>query len=155
VNGPGQRDLREAVGVGAEEAHVAQLHRLPPADRADHARHRRRLAVAADDDGRRVHVDAVECDGEAVRVALRAHLAIGDDVDSRALHVADGDQGGVVLRALQRILRDAPDLLQPHARDDTVADEDVAVHQPGRLRVAADHRGRQQRLRGWHAASSP
>ena len=47
-----------------------------------------------------VQVDPVERGGEAVGVALAAHLAVGDDVDAGAFHVADGDQGGIVLRFL-------------------------------------------------------
>ena len=45
-------------------------------------------------------VDALERGGEAVGVALAPHLAVGDDVDAGPLHVADGEQGGVVLRLL-------------------------------------------------------
>ena len=66
--------------------------------------------------GRLVVVDAVERGGEAVGVALAAHLAVGDDVDAGLLHVADGEDRGVVLRLLQIRLLHAPELVQAHAR---------------------------------------
>ena len=46
-------------------------------------------------------VDAFQREGEAVGVALAADLAVGDDVDAGALHVADRQDGAVVLRLLQ------------------------------------------------------
>ena len=52
-----------------------------------------------------VDVDALERGGEAVRVALAAHLAVGDDVEPGALLVADGEQRRVVLRLLEPIRR--------------------------------------------------
>ncbi len=48
-----------------------------------------------------VDVDAVERGGEAVGIALAPLLAVGDDVEAGALLVADGEQRGVVLRALR------------------------------------------------------
>ena len=59
------------------------------------------LPAAPGDRRRVVDVDAVERGGEAVRVALAAHLAVGDDVDAGALHVADREQRRVVLRLLE------------------------------------------------------
>jgi hypothetical protein len=47
-----------------------------------------------------VGVDPVERGGEPVRVALPADLAVGDRVDARTLHVADGHERGVVLGLL-------------------------------------------------------
>ena len=87
-------------------------------------------------------VDALQRRGEMVGVALAPHLAVGDDVDAGALHVADGEQGGVVLRLLQERLGHAPDLVQPRARHDLA--QHLAVHQPVGLRIGADDGGLQQ-----------
>src|SRR5690606_3206708 len=107
---PGQRDLDDAVGVRAEEAHVAHLDRLAPADRSGDERHRNLRAGPADDLAVTLAVDPVERVREAVRVALAADLAVGDDVDSGALLVADRDDRRVVLRLLEMLGRYSPDL---------------------------------------------
>ena len=46
-----------------------------------------------------------------------------------------GPRGEQVISGIQRILRHAPDLLQPHAGDDVVLRQDGAVHQPGGLGI--------------------
>ena len=84
-------------------------------DLGDHARHRRLVARARLDVAGLVDVDALERGGEAVGVALAADLAVGDDVDAGPLHVADGDDGGIVLRLLEPRLGHAPDV-HAHAR---------------------------------------
>ena len=63
-----------------------------------------------------VDVDAFERGREAVGIALAPHLAVGDDVDAGALHVADRDQGRVVLRLFEESAGDAPHLRRAHAR---------------------------------------
>ena len=110
VKGPGTVILIRAVGIGAQEVHVSDLDRVPPADLADDARHGVRLAAAVDRVAGIVEVDAVKRRGEAVGIAFAPHLAVGDDVESGALLVADRDQGGVVLRLLQPFRRDPPEL---------------------------------------------
>ncbi len=137
--GAGQGDLGRAVGVAAEELHVAQLDGPHAPDRADHAGHLRLVAVAVLDDAGVVVVHPVERGGEPVRVALAPDLAVADDVDPGALHVADGDHGGVVLRLLQEIFRHAPDAPQAHARD--ALGEGGPIDEPVGLGIAADHRG--------------
>ena len=87
-----------------------------------------------------VVVDAVERGGEAVGVAFPAHLAVGDDVDAGALHVADRQQRGVVLRLRQIGLRHAPQLVHAHPRHRVL--EHGAIHQPVGLWVAAHNGGR-------------
>ena len=99
--GAGQGDLGGPLGVGAQELHVAQLDWARAPDLADHARHRRLLARARHHLAGVFEIDALERRREMVGVALAAHLAVGDDVDAGAFHVADGEQGGVVLRLLQ------------------------------------------------------
>ena len=104
------------------------------------------MAAAVERGAGIVDVDAVERGGEAVRIALAAHLAVGDDVEPGALLLADGENGGVVLRLLEPFRRDAPQLLRPHARREA-AGELLAVDQPVGLRVGADERGRKE---FWH-----
>ena len=87
--------------------------------------------------------------GDAVRIALAAHLAVGDDVDARALHVADGEEGGVVLRGFQILGRDAPYLLHAHARREPRG-EILAVDEPFRLGVAAYDGGGQEFSGAWN-----
>ena len=111
--GAGQGDLRLALGVAPQERHVGDLDRLPrrwilPTTRGTSDR----AARPVGDGGGVVVVDALERGGEAVGVALAAHLAVGDDVDAGALHVADRQQRRVVLRLLQIRLGDAPQLAQ-------------------------------------------
>ena len=147
----GQGDLGGMVGVLAQELHVAQLDRPGALDLADHARHRRLVAVARDDDGGIVGVDAFERGGKAVGIALAADLAVGDDVDAGALHVADRDDGRVVLRFFEMLFRQPPHLV--HARARHGFRQHGAVDQPFRLRIASDHGGRQQMFRQVHGLS--
>ena len=106
-------------------------------DRADDARHRVGVAAAVQRRARVVDVDALERGGEAVRVALAAHLAVGDDVEPGALLVGDRQPRRVVLGLLQVRRVDAPQLARAHARREAVA-QPLAVDQPVRLRVGAD-----------------
>ena len=142
VNGPGTVILISAVGVGAQELHVAHLDRMLAADLAGDARHRIGMAGAVERGAGIVDVDALERGGEAVGIAFAPLLAVGDDVEAGALLVADGDERGVVLRLIEKFRRDPPQLLGAHARRKP-AGELLAVDQPIRLRVGADQRGRQ------------
>ena len=63
-----------------------------------------------------VDVDAFKRGREAVGVALAPHLAVGDDVDAGALHVADRDHRRIVLRLLEEIGVHPPDLERARAR---------------------------------------
>ena len=101
--GAGHRDLDRAVGVGAQELHVAHFDRMLAPDLADDARHRIGMAGAVERGAGIVDVDAFERGGEAVGVALAAHLAVGDDVEAGALLVADREQRRVVLRLRREI----------------------------------------------------
>ena len=78
--------------------------------------------------------------GEAVGVALAPHLAVGDDVEPGALLVADGEQRGVVLRLVEPLRVDAPQLARAHARREA-GGELLAVDQPVGLGVGADEAG--------------
>ena len=141
--GAGNGDLDGPVGIGAQERHVARLHWLPAADRADDSRHD--LDTAGRTRGnlcRVLAVHALERGGETVGVALAAHLAVGDDVDAGALLVADREQCGVVLRLLEPGRLDPPQLARASTRRNDFRQE-PAVDQPVGLGVAADQRGGQ------------
>jgi hypothetical protein len=86
-----------------------------------------------------VDVDAVERRRKAVGIALAAHLAVAYDIDAGALHLADRQEGGVVLCLLEQRLRHAPERFQSDARW-RLGPERAAVDEPIRLWVAADHR---------------
>ena len=101
VKGPG-RVILAGWSVLARRNCMSRTSTGPRApDLADDARHRRLLARARLTSPGLLDVDALERRGEVVGVAFAAHLAVGDDVDAGALHVADGEQRGVVLRLLQ------------------------------------------------------
>ena len=108
---------------------------------------------AVDDLARMLVVDALERRGEVVGVALAPHLAVGDDVDAGPLHVADGEQGGVVLRLLQEGSGTRQISLQARARHDLA--QHLAVHQPVGLRVGADDGGLQKGVWSSHCALMP
>ena len=88
-----------------------------------------------------VDVDALKRGGEAVGVALAAYLAVGNDVEPGALLVADGEDGGVVLRLLEPFRRNAPELPGTHPWREALA-QLLAVDQPVGLRVATHQRRR-------------
>ena len=97
------------------------------------------LAGAVDRRARIVDVDAVKRGGEAVGIAFAALLAVGDDVEPGALLVADGKDGGIVLRRFELVRRDQPEIAGAHARH--VLRQLLAVDQPVRLRVRTDEGG--------------
>ena len=99
------------------------------------------MAAAIEGCSRVVDVDAVEGRGEAVGVALPAHLPVGDDVESRPLLVDDGEDSGVVLRLLQPLRRDSPQLGGVTARREAIG-QPGRIDQPVRLSVGTDERGR-------------
>ena len=145
VNGPGQRDLDRAVGIGAQEFDVADFHRPAAADAGDDAGDEGRTVAAADDLAGLLEVDALQRGREMVGVAFAPDLAVGDDVDAGALHVADGEDGRVVLRQLQQFAGEAPHLRRAHARH-------LVVVQALRGRPASPAAGSCRR-RWWAAAS--
>ncbi len=89
---------------------------MSAADRPGDSRHRVGVAAAVKRRARVVEVHSLECGGEAVRIAFTPDLAVRDDVDPGALHVADGDDRGVVLRLIERVALHPPYLQRPCAR---------------------------------------
>ena len=90
-----------------------------------------------------VDVHSFERSGKPVRVALAAHLPVGDDVEPGPLLIPKREQRRVVLRLLQIGRIDAPQLPRPHPRRKPLA-QPVAVYQPVRLSVGPHEGGRQQ-----------
>src|SRR6185437_3179118 len=98
------------------------------------------VAAAVERSARVVDVHALERGGEAVRVALATHLAVGDDVEPGALLVGDGEPGGIVLRLLEIGGIDPPQLPRADPRREP-APQLLAVDEPVRLGVRADEAG--------------
>ena len=94
-------DLDRVARVRTQELHVANLYRMLALDGTDDARHRIRVAAAVERRSRIVDVDAGQGRREAVRIALPTRLAVGDDVQSGPLLVADREQRRVVLGLLE------------------------------------------------------
>ena len=143
--GAGQGDLDGARRVGPEEAHVVHLDRTLAPDRPRDQRHRGGLARPVHRPAALPAIDAAKRRGEAIGIALAPDLAVADDVDARALLVPDRRQRRRLLRLLQVLGRNPPQLARAHAGRQPVH-QVVAVHQPFRLRVAADDRGAQHGL---------
>ena len=133
------RDLDRAVGMGAQELDVAHLDRMLAPDLADDARHGGDAAAAGRNLAGILQVDAVERGGEPVGVAFPPLLAVGDDVEAGALLVADGEHGGVVLRLLEQVGLDPPQIVEPHPRHDL--GQPLPVDQPVGLRIGTDQAG--------------
>jgi hypothetical protein len=92
------------------------------------------MAAAVERRARVVDVDAVERRGEAIGVALPAHLAVGDDVEPGALLVGDRQPRRVVLGLLEVGRIDPPQLARADARGEPLA-QPLAVDQPVWLRI--------------------
>ena len=138
------RHLDHAVGVGTQKLYVTHLNGMPTADRTDNARHGIGMAATIERRARAIDVDAVQRRCEAVGVALTPHLAVGDNVEPRALLVADGEDRGVVLRLLEEFRRNAPQLLRPHARR-KAAGKLLTIDQPFGLGIGPHQRCWQER----------
>ena len=87
-------------------------------------------------------VDSVERGGETVGVAFAPLLAVGDDGKPGALLVANGQDGGVVLRGFKLVRRDPPEIFGANARH--VFRQSFPIDQPIRLRIRADKGGRNE-----------
>src|SRR5207302_10055322 len=124
-------------GQVAQETGVAHVHGTLAHDGADHAGDPRRLPRAAQGHPRPVEVQAAQRRGELVEVALASLLAVAHDVAAGPLHVAHGQPDGVVLRLPAERVGDAPDLRRAQAGD-AARHERRGVHEPARLRIAAD-----------------
>src|SRR5215212_6112006 len=150
--GARQGDLDSPVRVAAQEFHITDLDRVAAADLSDDPRQDALAAVLQRDPDRVVDVDPLQRGGKAVGVALAPDLAVADDVDPSTLHVADCNEGSVVLGLLEHVRRHPPDLLEPHPRHGQRL-QLFAVDKPSRLRVASDHRRRQDGC--WHRDLPP
>ena len=143
MNGPGRVILIVRSVLRRRNSTSRTSTGLRPADRADDARHPRAARPDRVDRRRIVEIDALERGGEAVGVALAADLAVGDDVDAGALHVADREHRGVVLRLLEPGPRGCARSCARTRGTGGIATAG-AVDQPVRLRIAADDGGRKR-----------
>src|SRR5690242_14637767 len=153
----GHGHLDPAISVRAQELHVVDLDRMLAADLPCDARHGVGVPRAVERRAGIVDVHPLQCRGEAVGVALAAHLAIGDDVQAGFLLGADREQRRIVLGLREKRLGDAPQFFRAHARRKAPG-ESLAVDQPLGLRVASDQ-GRREKLRQgfspWKSFSRP
>ena len=138
-----QGDLDATIGVGLQELQVTDLNGQPAPNRADHTWHQRCTSRWSADLGGVVQVQAIERCREAVRIALAAYLAIGDDVDAGQFHAANRQQGCVVLRPGEVRLWNAPHLCHSHTRYPALG-QLRTIDQPVGLRVTADDGGREE-----------
>jgi hypothetical protein len=81
-----------------------------------------------------VDIDAFERGGEAIRIALAPPLPVGDDIETGALLVEDGDPGRVVLRLVEQFGRDPPQLPCAYPWREA-AGEFFPINQPRRLGI--------------------
>src|SRR5208282_1366075 len=86
-----------------------------------------------------IDVDAFKRSREAVRVALAANFAVGDNVEPSVLLRLDREHGRIVLRPGKIRFRDAPKLFRPNARR-KAASELGSIDEPFGLRVGPDQR---------------
>ena len=138
MNGPGTVTRIGRDGERSQELGVAHLHRAGAPDLAHDPRHGVRMPGPVERRPGLVEVEPLERVREVVRIALAADLAVRDDVDPRLLHVPHGEPRRVVLRLDEPGLVHAPELVRGNPRREPPG-ELLAVDQPVRLGVAADH----------------
>ena len=142
---PGHGHLDRAIRIGAQELHVANLDRMLATHLADNARHRIGMTGAVESRTGIVDVDPFERGREAVGIAFTPHLAVGDDVETGALLVADRQPRCIVLRLVEPFGRHPPQFARAHPRRKAPR-QILAVDQPVRLGIRPDQRGRQHLL---------
>jgi len=109
-------------------------------DLAHNAGHRVGVAGTVQAHARVVDVNALQCGGDAIGIALTPNFTVGDDVQTGIFLGADGQQGGIFHGLLQMWFCHAPQFFGPHAGWETTR-EFFAVDQPIRLGITADDGG--------------
>jgi len=79
-----------------------------------------------------------------VRIALAAHLAVGEDVEASSFLCPNGEKRGVVLSLLEVVGGWPPKLVRTDPRREPPG-QPRSIYQPIRLGKAADEGGREQR----------
>jgi hypothetical protein len=64
-----------------------------------------------------IAINSSKCVGEFVGIALAPDFSVGDDIDSCAFEFVDSGERGVVLRLLEPLLWNPPQLGHPQPRD--------------------------------------
>ncbi len=113
---PRHRHLDRAIGIGAQEFDVADLDWMLAPDRPHHPRDGGKPAGAVGGPSRVLEIDPRERGGETVGVAFAALLAVGDDVETGTLLIPDGKQCRVVLRCVEPLRIDQPEIVRAHSR---------------------------------------
>ena len=126
-----------ALSILAQEREISDLYRISSANLAHHPRNRIGMSAAVQRRSRIVDVDAFKSSREAVRVALSAHLAVGNEIEARALLISDRKYRGVILRFFQKLRRNAPKLFGANSRWEATS-KLGAIDQPVRLRIASN-----------------
>ncbi len=140
--GAGHGDLHRPICVGLEELQGIDLDRTLAPDLAGDAGRGNGVARAVQRLARILQIDPLQGVGETVGVALAAHLPVGDDVDTGALLIADGDDHGIVLGFFQEFRSHAPQTGGRRAGRKARAQRH-AVDQPVGLGVGS-HQGRRK-----------
>ncbi len=105
------------------------------------------MPAAVERDAGIVDVDTFKRGREPVGIAFAAHLAIGDDIETGALLIANCNQGGIVLAMPAAISgRDALFQRLRPVRGRKTAGKPFAIDQPIGLRHGPDQRNGQQHL---------
>jgi len=91
-----------------------------------------------------VEIDALEFGREPVRIAFAPYLAIGDDVEARALLIEDREPCCIILRFRELLLVHTPEFAGAHARRKALG-ELRAVDQPFGLGIGSDQARGQHR----------
>ena len=90
------RDLDLALCMGLEKKQILQLDGPGAPDLAHNAGHRVGVAGTVQAHAWVIDVNALQCGGDAIGIALTADFAVGDDVQTGIFLGADGEQGGVL-----------------------------------------------------------
>ena len=144
-------DPDRPVRLRAKEGHVAHLDRSRPPQFSDDAGHdlhpsgraRRHL-------GRIVAIHPFKRGRKSIGVAFPPNFTVGDDIDSRALLIADRENCCVVLRLVEQGSFHSPKVARTGSRWDDVG-QAPSVDQPVRLRIAPDQGRWQQHVWSCHA----
>ena len=133
------------IGIRAEKFDVLDLDRPVANDTTGDAGYRIHMSRPVHRFARVVDIDSAKRCRNPVRIAFATNFAIGDDVDARPFHVADREQGCIVLGVFEQVRVDAPHFECAHPRW-KASFEVGAINQPFRLNVTSDDGGGQQFL---------
>jgi len=109
--GTGHSSLDGSIGIFSQKLQVTDLHRANPAYGTHHPRHLDGIAGAPNYLPRPIRVDPIKRRGKPVGVTLAADLAVGNNIQTAALHIPDCQEGGIILSGLQKLFGNPPQAL--------------------------------------------